>query len=421
MMSSSKVYATYRVQTPISLEAAAEMIATEQSTGTFVHVPGETDELRALHRATVERVVQTGSATSPALAGSRGAKDETVTEYPEGEVTVSFPYHNMGASIPNLLAAVAGNLYELSQLSGIRLMDIEVPEEFFDRYKGPKFGISGTRRLAGVESGPIIGTIVKPSIGLSPDNLRALVRELAESGIDFVKDDELNANPPYFPFAEKVRIVMEEIHRAADKTGKQMMYAFNITGDIEEMLTHHDEVLKSGGTCVMVSIHSVGWAALAYLRERCELPIHGHRNQWGWMTRHPLLGMEFRAYQKLCRLAGVDHLHTNGMDNKFYESNESVAKSVRDCLTAFGPGYDVMPVLSSGQWAASAVKSYQTLGTVDVIHLAGGGIMAHPDGVTAGVESMRQGWEAALSGQALDEYAKTHQELTRAIAKFGGA
>lgn len=421
MTGSSKVYATYRVQTPLSLEDAAEMIATEQSTGTFVHVPGETNELRALHRATVECVIPTGSETSPALPGSRGARNGTITEYREGEVTVSFPYHNMGASIPNLLAAVAGNLFELSQLSGIRLMDIEVPQEFFDKYKGPKFGIAGTRRLAGVFRGPIIGTIVKPSIGLSPDNLRMLVRELAQSGIDFVKDDELNANPPYFPFEEKVRIVMEEIHRAADKSGKPMMYAFNITGDIEEMLKHHDDVLRSGGTCVMVSINSVGWAALAYLRAQCELPIHGHRNQWGLMTRHPLLGMEFRAYQKLCRLAGVDHLHTNGMDNKFYESNESVETSVRDCLTPFGSGYEVMPVLSSGQWAASAVTSYQRLGTVDVIHLAGGGIMAHPDGVTAGVESMRQGWEAALCGIPLDEYAKTHQELNRAIAKFGRA
>ncbi|QQE81407.1 ribulose-bisphosphate carboxylase large subunit family protein [Alicyclobacillus sp. SO9] len=419
MKTQNRIYATYLIETPFTIDYAAEMIATEQSTGTFVAIPGETDDLKDRHRARVESVVELESVSTPSLPGTRLRTGGGAASYKRAKVQISFPFHNTGPSIPNLLATVCGNLYELSQLSGIRLIDLALPEAFADRYRGPQFGVDGTRKLCQVNDRPLIGTIVKPSIGLGPDELRALVRELAYSGIDFVKDDELNANPPYFPLRDRVRLVMEEVNRAAQDTGKQMMYAFNITDDLDRLVDHHDAVVEAGGNCVMVSINSVGLAGVAYLRRHSQVPIHGHRNQWGAMTRYPLLGMEFTAYQKLCRLAGVDHLHTNGVDNKFYESNESVVQSVRECLTPMYGGYTVMPVLSSGQWGGSAVRSFELMQTTDVLHLAGGGIMAHPDGVRAGVESMKQGWQAALEGRKLEDYARDHEALQRAVEKFG--
>lgn len=169
----------------------------------------------------------------------------------------------------------------------------------------------------------------------------------------------------------------------------------------------------------MVSINSIGLTGVAALRRYCTLPIHGHRNGWGAMTRCPALGMEFRAYQKLCRLAGVDHLHTNGLRNKFYESDDSVVAAVRDCLTPLWGGYAVAPVLSSGQWAGQAPDTYARIGSVDLLYLCGGGIIAHPAGVAAGVRSVLQGWEAALSGIDLATYARDHPELRQAIEAFG--
>jgi ribulose-bisphosphate carboxylase large chain len=125
---------------------------------------------------------------------------------------------------------------------------------------------------------------------------------------------------------------MEEIDRGAQKTGKKTMYAFNITDDIDRMLANHDVVLEAGGTCVMACINLVGFAGVAQLRTHSQLPIHGHRAMIGALMRHPALGIDFVAYQKLARLAGVDHLHTNGMDNKFYESNEEIRISVSSVL-----------------------------------------------------------------------------------------
>ncbi|WAH37097.1 ribulose-bisphosphate carboxylase large subunit family protein [Alicyclobacillus dauci] len=419
-MNEERVLATYLIETPYSLEYAAAVMAGEQSTGTFVAVPGETAFIKETYGAKVVRITELEPALTPSLPGVKPPKEEANLVFRRGEVVLSFPYHNFGPSIPNLLATVAGNLYELREFSGLRLIDLEVPVQFTEKYLGPQFGIEGTRRLTAVNGRPLIGTIVKPSIGLALDDLRGLVRELALAGIDFIKDDELNGNPPYVPLKDRVKAVMEEIERAADKTGKKVMYAFNITGDIDELRENHDAVVKAGGNCVMVGINSIGFAGVSYLRQFAEVPIHGHRNQWGAMTRCPALGMEFRVYQKLSRLAGVDHLHTNGLNNKFFESNESVTRSVQDCLTPMFRGNDtVMPVLSSGQWAGTAIESYRSMKTVDVLHLAGGGIMAHPGGVAAGVTSMKQGWEAALGGQSLAEYAMTHAELAQAIEKFG--
>jgi ribulose-bisphosphate carboxylase large chain len=414
------VQATYLVETPHSLEHAAAVIAGEQSSGTFISVPGETDELKARFGAQVRQIKPLGSVRAPSLPGSKPPGSASAEpEFRRGEIVVSFPLHNFGPSLPNLLATVAGNLYELQELSGIRLIDLELPPAFAEHYPGPRFGVDGTRKLVQIYERPLIGTIVKPSIGLSTSDLQGVVRDLALAGLDFIKDDELHADPPYAPLAERVPAVMAAIERVADRTGKKTMYAFNISGDIDHMLRAHDLVIEHGGTCVMISVNNVGIAALAHLRKHCALPIHGHRNNFGAMSRHPFLGVGFTAYQKLFRLAGVDHLHVGGLDSKFYQTDEEVARSITDCLTPLFGDYRVMPAISSAQWAGSAVRTYAATRTIDVIHLAGGGILGHPNGAAAGVSSMRQGWAAALAGTPLDEYAATHPELRAAIEKFG--
>ncbi|CAG7635782.1 3-oxo-isoapionate-4-phosphate transcarboxylase/hydrolase [Paenibacillus solanacearum] len=419
-MDRNRILATYYIETPFPLEYAAEAMAGEQSTGTFVTVPGETPELKEKHGAKVVSVTELEAVRQPSLPGSRlpAGMDASHATYRRAIVTLSFPLDNIGPSLPNLMSTVAGNLYELGEFSGLKLIDLELPNAFADRYPGPAFGIEGTRRLTGVQSGPLVGTIIKPSIGLHTEDYGPLVRQLAEAGIDFIKDDELCANPAFAPLEERVKVVMEEIERVADRTGKKVMYAFNITGDIDELRRNHDLVLKAGGTCVMVCVNSVGFAGTAYLRKYSQLPIHGHRTQWGAMSRSPLLGMSFTVFQKLCRLAGVDHLHTNGLNNKFSEDNETVAQAIRDSLKPFLGGYHMMPVLSSAQWAATAVPTYEAVHSADVISLAGGGILAHPGGIAAGVRSMRQGWEAAVQGVALETYAQSHPELLRALHKF---
>ncbi len=419
----SKIIAKYLIETPLDVAFAAEMIAGEQSSGTFVAVPGETAELKARSRATVTNIRPLEATAQPSLPGAR-APQETASgrHYQRAEITVAFPFDNIGANLPTLLATVCGNLYELRELSGIKLLDLELPPEFATRYPGPQFGIAGTRRVAGVHGRPIIGTIVKPSVGLTPDQTATLVRELGEAGIDFIKDDELQADSPHSPFDQRVAAVMREINSLADRTGRKIMYAFNVTDDLDAMRRHHDTALAAGGTCVMTSIHSVGLATLAEFRRHSQLPIHGHRNGWGLYSRHPALGVEYPAWQKLWRLAGTDQLHVNGLQNKFWESDESVVRSIAACLKPmFRPDDTAMPVVSSGQWGGQAPETYRQTGTLDVMYLAGGGILAHPLGPAAGVRALQQAWEAAVKGIPLADFARNHPELAATLATFGTA
>jgi ribulose-bisphosphate carboxylase large chain len=317
------------------------------------------------------------------------------------------------------VSAIQGNLYEFRHFSGVRLLDIELPRDFASAYPGPAFGVEGTRRLTGVYERPVIGTIVKPSVGLTPQATGELAMQLAKAGVDFIKDDELMTNPPHSPLADRVTAVMGALKRHADRTGKLVMYGFNITDDFDAMMRHHDVVYRAGGTCVMVNLNCAGLAAVAALRRRCKVPIHGHRCGWGMHTRHPMLGIDFTAYQKLWRLAGVDHHHVNGLANKFWEDDDSVVRSIEAVRRPLLGGYDAMPVVLSGQWGGQAPDTYRRTGTVDVMYLAGGGIMSHPDGPASGVAAVRQAWEAAVAGATLDEYAGDHPELRRAIEKFG--
>ncbi len=418
----ARVRARYWIETARPLEAAAATMAGEQSTGTFVRVAGETDALRERFAARVDSLTPLGETGGPSLPGAwqpSGGNGRWRT----AEVTLSWPLHNFGVSLPNLLATVAGNLWELNAFSGMRLLDLTLPPDFLGAYPGPQFGVPGTRELSGVQGRPLIGTIIKPSVGLSPAETAARVAELAAAGIDFIKDDELQADGPHCPFEARFSAVMQVLREHAERTGQRVLYAVNITGEIDQMLRRHERVVAEGGNCVMVSLHSVGLAGLTALRAQCQVPIHGHRNGWGLLGRSPALGVSFPAWQKLWRLAGIDHVHVNGLDNKFCESNDSVIASARECLTPMfappSPGCQIMPVFSSGQTACQVPGTWQALGSVDLIHACGGGIIGHPGGAAAGVRSLRQAWAAAVAGLSLTEYAREHRELAEALERFG--
>ena len=419
----SRIRATYRIETAYPLDEAAAAMAGEQSSGTFVDVPGETDVLRERHGARVERISDGATVERPTLPGATSPADSGEgTDYQRATVELSFPLVNIGKSLPNLLTMVAGNLFELRYFSGIRLLDLDIPAEIVEAYPGPQFGIDGTRELVDIFDRPIIGTIIKPNVGLEPAETAELVETLVDSGLDFIKDDELIADPPYSPVEDRIEAVMDVIHRHEDRTGKTVMYACNITDDVDRMLEHHDVVKEAGGNCIMVSMNSVGLTGFTKLRRHSDLPIHAHRNGWGALSRCPQLGFSYVAYQKFWRLAGADHMHVNGIRNKFCESDESVIRSAQTCQTPIVDKRDtVLPVFSSGQWAGQAPDTYEELDNADLMYLAGGGIIGHPDGPAAGVKHLKQAWNAVTDGISLEEYARDHEELRRGIEKFGPA
>jgi len=410
-----RITATYYIETPFAPEKAAAVLAGEQSSGTFVAVPGETEELKQRFAARVESIELLETVTEFAIPGAT-SKDG---KYHRAIVKVSWSIENFGYNLPVMVSTLQGNLYEITQFTGLKLMDIDLPASFGEQFKGPAFGIDGCRKLTGVNDRPLIGTIIKPSIGLTVQQTAEIVKTLAKAGIDFIKDDELLSSSANSNFNDRVDAVMNVINAHADKTGKKVMYAFNISCEVDEMLQRYEKIVKSGGTCAMVSINSVGLSATKKICDQRQVAIHGHRNGWGMLTRHPLLGIDFKAYQKLWRLVGVDQLHVNGIQNKFWESDDSVVASIEACLTRMYHHKTVMPVVSSGQWGGQAFETYRRTKTVDLLYMAGGGIMAHPMGAAAGVTALRQAWKVSVDGLSLEDAAKMYPEFAKSVEKFG--
>ncbi|MDO9413843.1 MAG: ribulose-bisphosphate carboxylase large subunit family protein [Pseudolabrys sp.] len=415
--------ASYLIETPLDPVKVAEVMAGEQSCGTFTRVEGETDELRERARAIVTAVEELPSSPTPSLPNAWLTRRGTTGPYRRARVTISFPVANVGANLATLASIVAGNLYDLGEVTGMRLDTMTLPAEFRGRFLQPKQGIAGTRRLTGVASGPLVGSIIKPNVGLSSEETATLVAKLCAAGLDFIKDDEISADPAHAPLAQRIPAVMAAVRRHEDKTGKAVMIAFNITDETDAMRGHADLIARERGTCAMVSLNWCGFSAVETLRRSTDLALHGHRNGFGAFSRHPMLGISFQAYQTLWRLAGVDHMHVHGVQGKFAQVDEEVTSSAHDCITPLTDGFDdrVLPAFSSGQWAGTAQATFDAVGHADVLFMSGGGIMAHPAGPAAGVASIRQAWDAIAAGVPVTEAAKSHSELQQALDFFGKA
>ncbi|MFY3858622.1 ribulose 1,5-bisphosphate carboxylase [Achromobacter xylosoxidans] len=422
-MNTQVIRATYLIETPLDPARVAEVMAGEQSCGTFTRVEGETDELRARARAQVESVQELESARQASLPNAWLARQPggMPAVLRRARVRIAFPVANIGPNLPTLAATVGGNLYDLGEVTGLRLEQLELPSDYRAQFEMPRVGVAGTRQLTGVASGALVGTIIKPNVGLSPEQTAHLVARLCAAGVDFIKDDEVCANPAHAPLAQRVAAVMAVVRAHRERTGRQVMVAFNITDETDAMRRNADLIEREQGSCVMASLNWCGHSAIQTLRRHTPLALHGHRNGYGALSRHPLLGIGFQAYQTLWRLAGVDHMHVHGLQGKFSQPDAEVVESARDCLAPLTPGIDdaVMPAFSSGQWAGTVPATWAAVRTDDLLFMSGGGILAHPDGPAAGVQSIRQAWQAVRAGQDLAAFAAQAPELRRALAHFG--
>ncbi len=417
-----RVIAEYLLETPFPPEDVAAMMAGEQSSGTFVRVAGETDELRARAAAEVLSVVPVDMVDGPTLASAYVERKGPGGPFQRARVRIGFPVGNIGHNLPTLAATVSGNLYDIGEITGLKLLSLEIPADYRARYPMPLVGVQGTRDSLGVTQGPVFGTIIKPNVGMRPAEIAALVDQLCAAGVDFIKDDEVCANPDIAPLSERVPAVMAVIRKWQEKTGRKVMMAFNITDETDAMRRHADLVAAEGGSCVMASLNWCGLSGMETLRNHTPLAIHAHRNGFGAMSRHPLLGMGFQAYHALYRLAGIDHMHVHGIGGKFVDSAQEVRDAARACLRPLSPGGPddrVMPAFSSGQWAGTLPQTLEAAEGPDLMFMCGGGILAHPDGPAAGIASLREAYETISSGETLALAGASHPALAAAMQFFG--
>ena len=166
---SEAIRATYLIETPHPLGEVTRQMASVLSTGTFTDVATETDALKARFHITVEDIRPLDVVDAPSLPYWM-PPNTSVRDVPHqrAEVTVSIPLDITGTDLPTLLATVAGGVFEIREVSGMRLLTLDLPPAFAAAHPGPGFGVDGTRRLTGVYDRPVLASIIKPNVGLTP-------------------------------------------------------------------------------------------------------------------------------------------------------------------------------------------------------------------------------------------------------------
>jgi len=412
----SNIIATYLV-TPgegLDLLAAGINIAAEQSIGTWTQV-----------KTIREHVYDYAAKVFEARPIGDGS----------GIVNIAYPLDlfDLDAGISHLLSIVAGNLFGLGAIKGVKLLDIQLPRHYVRMFKGPKFGIEGVRRIVGTlaQPRPHLGTIIKPKVGLTARETAEVAYEAAVGGVDFIKDDETLTSQKFNPIPERVTYVMEALDRVREETGRTVLYAVDVTADMDRMWDNVETALDHGANCIMVDVLCVGFPVLRALAEdpSVNVPIHVHRTMHAAMTRVASHGIHMMVLAKLVRLAGGDQLHTGTARGKMEKpsggplDNYSGVRGVRfinDFLRGGWHGLkSVLPVASGGVHPALVPANLEILGCPDIQINAGGGIHGHPWGSRAGAAAMRQAFDAFMRGIPLEEYAKEHPELLEALKHWG--
>jgi len=381
-----------------SPEEAARWIAEEETTGTWTAIGTTADYVRRLDGEVMEILPGEGHYT----------------------VKIRYPAEIFEAgNVAQYLSVVAGNLFGLKRLASVRLEDMDFPESLVP-FHGPKFGIRGIRATIGTTNRPHVGTIIKPKVGLSPDDTAEVAYQAATGGVDLIKDDETLTDQAFCPVRERVPRVMAALGRVKDETGRQVLYAVNVTTRADRIVGRAEEAISLGANMVMVDVIIAGFGALQALGEApgVTVPIHVHRAMHAAMTRNREHGIAMRPLARLVRWLGGDQLHTGTVSGKM---SHDATEVLGDNAVLTGPCFGkkrVFPVSSGGLHPGKVFAELGTLGT-DVVLQAGGGIHGHPDGTAAGAMAMRQAVDAFMEGIPLGEYAKQHYELERALGKWG--
>jgi len=346
----------------------------------------------------------------------------TVIELNEerGLITVAYPLELFEpGNLPQLLSSLAGNVFGLREVARLRLLDLEFPRDFVRSFPGPALGIEGIRKLTGVVDRPLLGSIIKPKLGLTVQKHTRAAMEVFGAGINLVKDDENLTSQNFNNFYSRVKEITQQMQKKRYLgIGSAKIYAFNISASYGEMLKRANYLKDQGGNCLMLDLLTVGFSGVCGIRNRnLGLMLHGHRAMHAAFTRSKQYGISMLVIAKLARLAGVDSLHTGTVVGKM-EGEEAEVLAINNFLRSEWYGLrTVLPTASGGLHPGLIPDLVRILGQ-DMLFNFGGGIHGHPDGSSAGARAIVQALEASLQGKPLPEYALDHPELANALRKW---
>jgi 2,3-diketo-5-methylthiopentyl-1-phosphate enolase len=394
---------------PEEILKLAVMMAAEQTTGTWIRVPGENADVIERFRGKVLSIYEIPDT-------------EQFTNSPEGARTfiirLGFPWQNFGPQIPMMLTTIFGNI---SMIGDIKLLDVQFPKNFVKQFPGPRFGIRGIRKLLGVPARPLLNNMVKPSTGITPEQGAELLYQAASGGTDIIKDDEVLGNTELSPVLQRVERYMPQLRKAEKETGEKKLYAVNVTDEPEKCIKLAEAAVDNGASAILVNFLPAGLGLITSLcrNPKIKVPILAHLDFGGALYASPWHGISSALlYGKLARLAGVDLLCIPTPYGKFSLNYTKYIQIVHGLRSPFHDMPGVWPIAGGAIKQGHIPKLFNDLG-FDFIIGAGGAIHAHPMGAAAGARAFRQGIDLMMKYGRL-ESEELGQELRVAIEAWGG-
>jgi len=390
----------------VSMKKAAETVALESSTGTWSDLTTEKQYMQKL------------AAKVFSIKGNM--------------VKIAYPSALFEkGNAPNILSSIAGNIFGMKIVKNLRLEDIKIPKSILNSFSGPQFGIKGIRKMMKVKSRPLLGTIIKPKLGLKTRDHAKVAYDAWVGGCDVVKDDENLASQKFNDFEERLARTLEKAHKAEQETGEKKAYLVNVTAETKEMMKRAQLAENLGCKYVMVDIVTAGFAAVQSLREAdFKLAIHAHRAMHASFTRNEKHGISMMVLADIARLIGVDQIHIGTVVGKLEgkldevseleeEIGEKVVKETKHHLAQnWGKIKPVLAVSSGGLHPLHVPYLIKHLGK-DLVIQMGGGIHGNKIGTLKGAMAARQAIDAVLKKKTLKQYAKNHLELKETIKQWG--
>ncbi|MGE5750881.1 MAG: RuBisCO large subunit C-terminal-like domain-containing protein [Nitrospirota bacterium] len=293
------------------------------------------------------------------------------------KAVISYAVEIAAGELTQFLNVVFGNS---SIKPGIRVEHLDLPGSLLRRFKGPRFGREGIRRLVNVPKRPLLSTALKP-MGLSSKELADLAYQFALGGIDIIKDDHGLSNQCYSPFEERISLCTEAVRRGNKESGQGSIYVANITAPHSEVMKRARIAKDAGAGGLMVAPGIIG---LDLMRELADddsiaLPILTHPALQGSFVTSQNGISHGVIFGQLARLAGADATIFPNFGGRFSFSREECEEIVKGTVVPMGLVKTIFPAPGGGMSLDKIPDMLETYGK-DLIFLIGGGLFRHsPD------------------------------------------
>jgi len=329
-------------------------------------------------------------------------------------VQLAFPIDAWQTNVPMMLLSVAGNCFAYS--TKLRFLDVYFPEDLLKEFQGPKFGVSGIREKLGISRRPLSLHIIKPKMGMTPEQTARQVYETALGGVDMAKDDEMTSDVYNSKMEDRLSAVMEALDKAKSKTGKEVIYFVSITDEADKIVDKAKRAVKLGANGLLLA-YSVGPSMLRVLAENPEInvPILLHPSHMLALTS----SIAVPTMAKICRICGADLMLTPTYWSTIpLVSHEEGIRCAQVKLAPLRNIKRTWPMPGGGMYPGLVPVLVREFGS-DIVIPAGGGMLGHPMGYKAGARAWQQAIEATMQDISLEEAAKDKKELRVALEKWG--